>query len=172
MLEYGERDVFTVESDIESKSQTYITVAEFIVEELERDDMVPLDSTLAKIFSIYSDSLKKNVPLSRYYFTHNPEIEISIKASEILAPGHTLSKIWERDTINPVAEELQLAKAIHKITNEYKWRRLKRLQKELSKKLKDPNIQEEELAIVFDKLNRINQIKKQLSSEYGSRSIF
>jgi hypothetical protein len=42
----------------------------------------------------------------------------------------------------------------------------------LSKKLKDPNIQEEELAIVFDKLNRINQIKKQLSSEYGSRSIF
>lgn len=172
MLEYGERDVFTVESDIELKSQTYITVAEFIVEELERDDMIPLDSTLAKIFSIYSDSLKKNVPLSRYYFTHNPEIEISTKASEILAPGHTLSKIWERDTINSVAEELQLAKAIHKITNEYKWRRLKRLQKELSKKLKDPNIQEEELAIVFDKLNRINQIKKQLSSEYGSRSIF
>ncbi len=172
MLEYGERDVFTVETENDLKPQKFMTVAEFVVEELELDDMTPLDTVLAKIFSIYSESLKKNKPLSRFYFIHNPDIEISTKVSEILAPGHTLSKIWERETKNPVAEELQLAKSIHLIVNEYKWRRLKELQKTLSKKLKDPNIKEDELGIVLDKINRINYIKKQLSSEHGSGSMF
>lgn len=173
MLENGDRAVFSVskaEDDVDE--DRFMTIAEYVVEELERDEIMPVDETLLTIFSIYSQAIKKNTPLSRFYFTHNPDITISTKVAEILAPGHTLSKIWERENNNYVVEEIQLATATQKIVNEYKWRRLKDLQQTYSQRLNNPSLKEEEALLIINRLNNINQLKQLLSNEHGLRSIF
>ncbi len=172
MLEYGDRVVFSVPANDDSSGEQFQTVAGYMVEELERDELIPTEPTLSVVFGIYSDALRKNTPLSSFYFIHNPDIKLSSMVAGILAPGHALSRIWERETNNPLSEEMRLSLAAQKIVNEYKWRRLREMQKTLTLKLANPKLQDEEAAIIMRKLNQINLVKTRLSSEIGPRPIF
>jgi DNA primase len=172
MLEFGDRVVFSITSDDSTSEPLFQTVAGYMIEELERDELTPTEPTLSAIFTLFSDALKKNVPLSGFYFTHNPDITISSKVADILAPGHTLSRIWDREDRNPIAEEIRLSQAAQKLVNEYKWRRLRDMQKILTQRLSAPDLSDVEAGIIMNKLNRINLIKTQLSSELGARPIF
>ncbi|MDD2562787.1 MAG: DNA primase [Salinivirgaceae bacterium] len=171
LIEYGDHTVFMVPGADKGCEDAFLTVSEFIIEELERDELFPMDASLHKIFQIYCDSNQKGIQLSSFYFTQNPDLAISSKVAEMLAPEHTLSRLWEQNNPNEDSEEVRLSQAVQKVVNEYKWRRLKEMQNILTKKLSDSQMTDDEISTLMVKLDRINKIKTQLSSELGSRSI-
>ena len=171
LIEFGDHTVFMIPGADKDCEDAFLTVSEFIIEELERNEFVPMDPALQQIFQIYCDSIKKGIQLSSFYFTQNPDIGISSKVAEMLAPEHTLSRLWDKNDANEVSKEVRLSLSVQRVVNEYKWRRLKEMQTILTKKLSDRELTDDEASLLMVKLNRINKIKTQLSSELGSRAI-
>lgn len=171
MIEYGDYSVFMIPGIDNEAEDAFQTVSEFIIEELERDELFPMDLALNKIYQIYVDSLKRGIQLSSFYFTQNPDITISSQVAQMLAPEHTLSRLWQKNDPNAVSDEIRLSQTVQKVVNEYKWRRIKEMHRTLAKKLSDPNLSDDEASLFLVKLDRINRIKTRLSSELGSRAI-
>ncbi len=171
LLEYGDRVVFSQKNPENPDDILPITVAEFIVDELEKDDFVPLDSVWNTVFVLFSEAVRKNKPLSSVYFINHPNIQISQKVVDLLAKRYPLSRFWEEYFFDRDDSELQLAKGVQKVVNEYKWRRIKDVQEKLTAKLADSSVTTREIELIMNRLAAINTLKNELAAKLGEKPI-
>ncbi|HON19379.1 MAG TPA: hypothetical protein PK990_09480, partial [Salinivirgaceae bacterium] len=169
MLEYGDRAVFISRDEEDPEQISIVTVAEFIVEELESDELIPIDSVWAKIFNIFSNDLKKNIQLNQLYFVNHPDIEVSSRVADLMAKKYPLSRFWEEYGISYNSEEQLLARNVQNLVNEYKWRRILELQKVLTSRLANSELSDDEIRAIMTQLHKINILRNDLMKKMGSR---
>ena len=172
LLKYCNTTLYELEGDNPNQKEE-VSVGEFMVHELENDELVSENPLFRKIFYEVSDILDKENVDPWKYFIHNPDGEISQMATTLLSEKYIESKRWTKAGAFMEREEDILDFLIPKIINEYKFRKIKIIQAEIEKGIKNADIEKDDEKL-FDLLNTMNNLKKvekELSKKLGSRTI-
>ena len=120
MLRYGQETL--IEPD-EITDETGVTVAEYIISELYRDELNLQQPLLHKIFEEYKQLINDGATINDMYFLQHPTPEIS-RLAAAFEPKYKLSKIHSRNGVVVKTEENNLLEVIPKCVLAYKNKRV------------------------------------------------
>lgn len=135
LLHYGEKELFPIEH--EGGGEEYITVAEYIINEIQNDDLEFKNLIYRQVFEEYLQMLSKGqYPDNRYFTNHNDQ-KVREMAADMLSNPYTLSKVHARKGAFVETEEMKLKKSVPDTLIAYKTKILKLAQREKEKELKE-----------------------------------
>ncbi|MCF6334022.1 MAG: DNA primase [Draconibacterium sp.] len=161
------------EEEDENPNETEVlSVGEFMIQELENDDLVSENPLFKKIFYEVRDNLDNEKFDSWKHFVNHPDGEISQLATNLLSEKYVESKRWSKAGAFTEQEEDILDILIPKIINRYKFRKIKIMQAEIEKAI---NVASDvkDYDTVFDLLSTITNLKKvekELAEKLDSRA--
>ena len=124
--------LFEVEGDNPSENEI-LSVGEFMIQELEADDLVSENELFQKVFYEVSDNLDKENFDPWKHFIYHPDGQISQLATNLLSEKYVESKRWTKAGAFMEREEDILDMLIPKIISEYKFRKIKIMQADIEK---------------------------------------
>lgn len=151
----------------------HISVAEYMIHELEKDDLVSEHPVFVAIFDEVANLIDSEDTDVWKYFLHHPDNKISQTATHLLSEKYIESKRWTKAGAYMESEEDVLEWLIPKIVNEYKFRKIRLMQDDIEKKIQKVSA-ENDFDSLFDLLNTMTNLKKVekvLSKELGDRTI-
>ena len=172
LLKHCKMPLFEIEGD-NSNETVIISVGEFMIQELEVDELVSENPLFKKMFYEVSSILDSKDIDTWKYFTQHPDGEISQLATDLLSEKYVESKRWAKAGAFMEREEDILEVLIPKIVNEYKFNKIKILEADIEVQI---NIASDikDYDKVFDLLNTMTNLKKvekELAEKLGSRTI-
>ena len=151
-------------------------VTEFVLFDLERDNIVFTNELYRRIFEEASEHIDDSAFNSGRYFISHADPEISRLASELMSDRYQLSKIHSRilgeeegDQSSRLLEQNLLNSYVPRATTELKNAYVLQKIEEIKKALKNASSDDESGLIV--QLLQLQQIKKLLAKELGERII-
>lgn len=154
-----------------------ISVGEFMISELEKDDLISENQLFRTIFQEVSENLENKDFDPWKHFVFHPNGAISKLATDLLSEKHNESKIWKRGGGYTEQEEDILDLLVPKIINEYKLRLITILLPKIESELVEDNEKIGNNPFTEDFLNKmqkrinLDHIKKELSDKLGNRTI-
>lgn len=142
-----------------------ITVGEYILQELDSDQLVFTRGTYNAICEEYRDFLAEGkLPPEQFFFTH-AEPEISQAAAHLMADQFTLSDNWSlKHKIYTEKEIALLEDAVRSSLYKYKMRLIEMRLVEIQKELEVPELPDESQQLILGKVMMLNQAKMQLAA--------
>jgi len=128
LLQYGNEKLF--ESHDELAGSEYISVAEFIINEILNDELEFKNLLYRQIFEEVHECIKRGEVIDIKYFVNHSNGQISKIAVDLLSFPYELSKLHKRKGANVETEDMLLKKNIPKAIIEYKRKILEMAQKE------------------------------------------
>ena len=175
LLTYGNRILyFTEEKSDESPEplSAKITVAEYLISELQVDQVSLIDKRCKTIIEEYSRALENNDFLEPRHLSRNEDLEVSKLCADILADAFELSDNWtDKHKVYPETEDMKLKKAVKDVIFRLKLKHLRIRSKELQEELKDSNLSDEKLTAILMKKRHLDKVKSKLSEEFGTTII-
>ena len=171
LLNYGENEFMTFPA--ENGEEQKITVAGFIITELQNDELKLEIPEYQQILEEYTRFyLNKSFPGQKYFINHsNPRIRDM--SAQMLGPTYDLSKIWIRHENYVATEDMKLKELVPETLYAFKYKKILQATRELEKKLVE--IQEhannEEIINLQEKIIFLNSLKRELSKNLGDRTI-
>ncbi len=181
LLRFGRENLFEIEPEQPSDDDEFVYAEnvsnfiksdEFIISELENDE---IEFTIPEFQAIYDEyRAKMNDPTfdAKYFINHEDEI-IAKTAGQILAMIHDLSNIWRKNESYVVTEEMTIKELVPGVVTAFKFRKV-----ELALKTNDIEMKkahEEKNMDVFPALMKktmmLNEVKKVLAKELNDRII-
>lgn len=160
LLLFGERKLYEEE-------ETSVHVGEYIIQELQEDDLSMLTPALNLILTEFVTHYKSDGFNIGKFFTGHPDPHISNMVANILSEPYELSKIWKMKDSTVITEEMVLSELLPKIVDNYKMKRLEMMSNEIHEKIlemqNDRN--EEELFILLKKKSTIDNIRIKLNNK-------
>lgn len=171
VVRYGERVVFKF-NDEKTEAEYTSNVAEFIQNELNRDDLhffTPIYQQM--LDEVVSQSRKEGFSASRYLLAHT-DSEVSRTAADMLSEKYQLSKVHSRFKEIETEEQNLNALLIHGIYT-FKDAFIRFRIKEVQGKIKEAQKQKNTdlLIELMTQLSKLNDIKSVLSKQLGERII-
>jgi DNA primase len=150
-------------------------VANYIVNEIERDEIEFHHPVLSRIFDEFK-SIMLNFSEDQYaeqYFVHHPEEELAKIVVDLITSAYDLSKIWRRFENYYETEEMRLKDIVPEAIMALKNEKVIKLLKETEADLKHAQEQKNEAQIqsLQVKYMVLNSLKKDLSKGLGDRII-
>jgi len=150
-----------------------ISAGEFMITELENDDLISQN----ELFQIIFDEVKDNLDNKDFdpwkYFIYHPNSKVSALATDLLSDKHNESKIWKRGGGYTEQEEDILDLLIPKVINEYKARKISLMlpfiEDEINKAFIDDNF--EKVIDLQSKYMNLKRVEKDLSGKLGNRAM-
>ena len=174
LIKFGEY-MFVPERDVAygSAPQEELTVAEYIRNSLDEDEVVFTCDIFRRIYDLYygfaaslpagEDSAARQERIQRYFSTHEDQA-VTAQTLDIICEQHPVTVKTFRESIMP--EHLQLSAVVPKAVNIYKYRIVDlsctALTKEIMQMQRDGG-DEETLKQAVERLQLLNTIKKQLA---------
>lgn len=150
-----------------------IKVNEYMVEEMENDDLVPENSLFRKIFYEVKDNLDNENFDPWKHFVYHPDAEVSKLATDLLSEKFIESKRWTKAGAFTEKEEEILDYLVPRIVYEYKLRRIKLMLEEIERAIdmasKENNF--DQIIEEQSKYMNLKRVEKFLSEKLGSRAI-
>lgn len=173
LLKHCNAPLFEVEGENPHETEL-IKVGEFMVDELEKDDLVSENLLFQKIFNEVKDNLfNKNFDPWKH-FVHHASSEISRLATDLLSEKFIESNIWKKGGAYTEQEEDILDLLIPKVINEYKRRKIEKLlpilEEEIDVEYKKNGYSEKALDIQVKHMN-LKRVMTALSKELGNRAV-
>ena len=172
LLKYCKLPLFEI-NDEENKTTELITVGEFMVVELEKDELISENKLFQIIFNEVSDNLDNKEFDPWKHFIYHSNSEVSSLATNLLSDKHLESNIWKRGGGFTEKEEDVLELLIPKVVNELKARKisfmLREIEDEISKTYKDNNF--DSVIELQSKYMNLKRVEKYLSDQLGNRTI-
>jgi DNA primase len=135
LLYYGEKKLYPIE--YEGEEEEYITVAEYIIHEIQNDELEFKNLVYRQVFEEYQKNLNSgHFPDSKYFINHEDR-KIREMTADMLSTPYTLSKVHARKGAFVETEEMKLKKMVPETLVSYKTKILRLAQKGKEKKLKD-----------------------------------
>ncbi len=166
LLMYGPQ-TFIDEREDEDKQKILeqVTVAQYIIDELKKDDFVFINAVNKKIFDIFDHALDEgNIPNDQFFVSHEDET-IAERAADLLSTPYKLDQ-WHKYSIYVKSEEDVLKAVVVSSVARYSElildERCKVLEEEL-KTIEDPDDQ----LILLEKKKALDDIRKQINKELG-----
>jgi DNA primase len=149
-----------------------ITVQEFLVEDLQREELELSHPVYRQIFNEYEHFVNNSQLLDNKYFIQYPQAEISKTATDIISESHKyeLSKRFKKREIYIETEDMKLKTDVPRILLKYKLKRIELMIKEIQVKILNAQKQSEptDTIAMQNQLHTYFSIRVQLSKELGT----
>jgi DNA primase len=172
LLKHCTTPLFELESE-NSKEVKLISAGEFMISELENDELISQNELFKIIFGEVKDNLG-NISFDPWkHFIYHSNSEVSKLATNLLSDKHLESKIWQRGGGYTEKEEDILDLLIPKVINEYKARKIRMMllliEDEINKAFLDDNF--EKVIDEQSKYMSLKKVEKDLSDKLGNRAM-
>jgi len=150
-----------------------ITVAEYIIREIQNDNLEFKNLIYKKVFEEVSRKIEKGEKVEEKTFIYSEDKTISELAVEIFTSRYEISKVWKRkDTYIELPGE-NLGTEVPKTVLAYKNKIIMIALSELTNKIKntDPEADSEKITDIQKQVMNLNEIKKIISRDLGERII-
>ncbi len=172
LLKYYHYVVF--ESDDENPEEDInINVAEYMMGELENDDLVPENRLFRKIYDEVKEYLNdENYDLKRHFIYHS-DAEVSSLVTNLLSEKFQESKRWAKAGAYTEKEEEILDYLVPRIVYEYKLLKIKLMLDDIEKEIEAATKADDFEKIIEEQSKYMNlkRVEKFLSEKLGSRTI-
>ena len=166
LLNYGNHILYThtVEDEYGDREVQTLYVADFIVNELGKDDLQIKQPVLKAIFDIYKESVKTKVFPDEKFFVSHENQQISKVAVDLLSKSYDLSKIWKRFGVQVDTEEMILKRMVPDIVFTFKEKQLDIELKSLTRKIKEAHEKhlDDDITLLQQQIMLITQAQKSL----------
>jgi len=172
LLKYYNFPVFELDSEDENSNEV-LTAAEYMIEELEKDDLVSENELFQTIFNEVSENLENKDFDPWKHFIYHSNSEVSALATDLLSEKFVESKIWKRGGGFTEQEEDILELLVPKIVNELKARKIKIMLREIEDEINDSykNDNFDNVIDLQSKYMNLKRVEKYLAEKLGSRTI-
>jgi DNA primase len=171
ILKYCKAPLFEVDGERPGETGI-ISVGEFMVEELENDDLVPENPLFRIIFNDIKDNLENDQFDPWKYFVYHPNGAVSKLCTDLLTVKHEESKIWEKGGgFTEKAEDI-LDLLIPKIIYEYKLRKIRLLMAEIEVEINKASDEKDFDRVIEEQSKYMNlkKVERVLSDKLGNRA--
>jgi DNA primase len=172
LLKYWKYPLFEQEAEKQGETEL-ISVGEFMIHELEKDDLVSENETFKTVFH----EIKLNLYNSEFnpwkHFVNHSDNLVSQLVTELLSEKHTESKLWTRGgAFTEKAEEI-LDLLTPRIIYEYKLRKIKILSSEIEREINEASGTKdfEHIIELQSKYMSLKKVEKFLADQLGNRTI-
>ena len=171
LLNYGNEELFTVKD--ENDEEQTVLVFEYIISEIQEDELKLENVIYQQIFEEYSESLDNNILLDQKHFINHSNSEISKLSAQLLSQAYDLSKIWKRHDNYIETEDMKLKEVVPETVNSFKSKKVIKALMDLHEKLaladKENNL--DEIMEIQEQIISLNNLKKEISKNLGFRII-
>lgn len=139
LLNYGEKNIDIVVPNEDGHDETHqVSVAEFIITNIEQDEIELQTPAYSSIYKEYIDFIgREEIPATHNFTQHSDQV-ISTESSSMLVNAHSMSENWTtRHQIYPETEEMLLRKAVKDCVFRLKLRRVEYIREILMKDMKE-----------------------------------
>ncbi|MFK7756811.1 MAG: DNA primase [Flavobacteriales bacterium] len=169
---YFEPEEDTEEDSINNSELISITVAEYLISELQVDGVVLIDKRCNAILSEYATYLENNDFLAPKVLARHEDMEVSKLCADILSESDELSENWtEKHQVYPETEAMKLKKAAKDVIFRLKLKHIRIMAKKLQDQLKKPDVSEEKMQEIMLKKRHLDKVKSKLTHEFGTTII-
>ncbi|MFA8433967.1 MAG: DNA primase [Marinifilaceae bacterium] len=171
LLFFGKEKLF---EETDEQGQEIITsVGEFIISELERDQLESINPQYQNVFNEYSQQLGNESFDPPSYFRDHTNEKLSQLAADILSEPYHLSNIWTRNDNYIESEAMKLVDLVPKLVNEYKGKKVQLLMKQVQNEIQKAQNEKdtEKLMELIQQKMVLDKLKIVLSKELGNRTI-
>lgn len=169
-LNYGPQIIHPKEDETEGYD---ITVAGFLINEIEHDELKFNNEICQKIYNEIKNSYDQQSEIDSKHFIQHPDDGISRLVIDMLATPHNLSKIWKRNETFIETEDMKLKTLIPECLMAFKSKKVQAMLKEtemlMLKAQQDKNL--EEIMTLQKRYIMLTNYKKELSKNLGNRII-
>ena len=150
-----------------------MNVAETIIDEIEVDSMRFHNEVYNKIYDLYCTARKEGRILMPDELATHSDIEVCDAATDLLFidDQYAMSEIWTKKDVHTTSESEVLGKGVPKAMQLFKTKFVTGMLAELSARLADNNISEEEELQIISEMTRINRLKTILSKKTNRLTI-
>jgi len=172
LLNYGSKE-FRIKSSKNEKKETEITVAEFIINEINNDELEMSNPLFKQIFEEYQHHLNEEKPVEQKYFINHVDKSIRKISADLLSISYDLSKIWRKHENYIESEEMKLKEILPETLISFKNKRIIIAIKDVQNQLRiaQETNRIEEIEELQERFMVLNKLKKQLSKDLGDRII-
>lgn len=135
LLQYGNERLFEIQD--EHAGVEYISVAEYIINEILNDELEFRNLLYRKIFEQVSRLLQSGEVIEIKDFVNHEDSNISQLAVDLLSSPYTLSKVHQRKGASVETEDMILKKNVPKALIEYKRKILEIAQREKEEQIRE-----------------------------------
>ena len=173
LMRYGEVVLYHDVPKEEDGEEIPVTVGEYIIKELRNDEIVSENPLHNLMLEMYEKAEKGEGFSALKFFVNNPNVEITKLAADIIGKEYELSK--KLDKFGEVPQEVELlTEHVPKVITMLKLKKTKidimQLRNELKKAAQEGR--DEDAKFIFEKINKLNGIKKVISKALGDWTIF
>ena len=167
MINYPDKKVYELAGEKRGETHT-VTVAEFFLQEMETDNLVPENPLYAKMFREFQSVWGREGVNLQSFFINHPDPEISRLAVDLLTPGHQISKIHERSGAFVRTEEQMLKEIAPETLASYRSKKVKQMISALDEQIRDLQGSEDEEHLItglLEERRHYEELRKTFSRE-------
>jgi len=169
LLHYGEKPIdITIVNEDGHEEKHPVSVAEYIISNLESDDIVLESAVYANIYSEYVQLIGKETLPQATDFTQHHDQQISGESSAILISPYSLSDNWQRHFIYPETEDMQLRKAVKDCVFRLKLKRIQRIIIDLTQELEAAVNDHDKYDALLQEKIMLDKARAEISRYFGT----
>ena len=168
LLNFGNQELFPGYEDTP-------IISHFVVSEIKEDELEFQHPVYRKIYEMIEDLVEKKMKIETNYFVMSEDVEISSVAVDMMTEGYDeqMSKVWSKNEVKLETEEMKLKDIIPELVLSFKNQKLLDLLKETQdgiKQAQDANDMET-ITLLIQKMQILNELKRNISKKLGDRVI-
>jgi DNA primase len=146
LLQYGNERLYEIQD--EHAGNEYISVAEYVVNEILNDELEFKNLLYRQIFEEVNNMIQKGEVIEIKHFVHHENPSISQLAVDLLSSPYSLSKVHSRKGAMVETEDMLLKKNVPKALIEYKRKILEVAQREKEEQIREVQHNRDDLEAV------------------------
>ncbi len=172
LLKHCQAPLFELENEENPNETEIVKVGEFMINELENDDLVSGNQLFQIIFNEVKDNLENESFDPWKHFIYHPNGEVSKLSTDLLSEKFVESKRWSKAGAYTEKEEDILDLLIPKIIYEYKLRRIRMMMEDIEKHINDASDADDFDRVIEEQSKYMNlkRVEKFLSDKLGNRT--
>lgn len=169
LLHYGEKPIDITIVNEDGHDETHqVSVAEYIISNLESDEIVLESPVYANIYTEYVELIGMEQFPQPTNFTQHSNQDISGESSAILISPYSLSDNWQRHFIYPETEDMHLRKAAKDCVFRLKLKRIQRIIIDLQKELEQSVGDDEKYDALLQEKIMLDRARAEISKYFGT----
>ncbi|MCB0479257.1 MAG: DNA primase [Crocinitomicaceae bacterium] len=169
LIKYGAKELQIPYLDENGKEVVVpMTVAEFVIKDIEVDDLKFSNPTYQKVFDVFKEGIEQDVLFAESYFVNHADTDFSKLAVDIIAEPYQLSSSWkEKFYIQTNLEEDKLTSNVVKALYSFKKAKVLFEIDEIRHRLKNEELDDETMASLMKRQMELDKVKIVLAKELG-----
>ncbi len=170
LIRYGS-EVLTRHTDKETGTETVITVADYIISEINEDGLTFDDPLFAAMYDEITFSVRQGLIPGDRNFVHHANPAISAVTVDMLTEKDTLSRIWGKHGAYVETEDMKIKEIVPDSVLKFKGDKIKMMQKEIRKAMAEAAGDDDKISGLQEQYKAMTSLQKKISAGLGGRLI-